>query len=50
MSKIIATGTAVLLFLTIGIGLWDVISSLHALAAGAALIFVISAILNTWAG
>jgi len=49
MSKITATGTAALLFLTVGIGLWDAIQGLHALAAGAALLFEISAILNSWA-
>ena len=51
MSSIIATSAAVLLFLTVGIGLWDAIQNLHALAAGAAAaLFVISAFLNGAAG
>jgi len=50
MSTIIATSAAVLLFLTVGIGLWDAIQGLHALAAGAASLFVISALLNSAAG
>jgi hypothetical protein len=50
MSEIIRASTAVLLSFTVGIGLWDAIQSTHALGAGVALIFVISAILNSWAG
>ena len=50
MSKIIVVGTAVLLFVSVGIGLWDVVRGLSSLDTGVALIFVISAVLNSWGG
>ena len=50
MSKIIVVSTAVLLFVSVGIGLWDEVRGLSPLDAGVALIFVISAVLNSWAG
>jgi hypothetical protein len=50
MSKIIVVSTAVLLFVSVGIGLWDEVSGFGPLDAGVALIFVISAVFNSWAG
>jgi len=50
MSKIIAVTATVLLFVSVAIGLWDGVRGLGALAAGGAVIFVISALLNSWAG
>jgi hypothetical protein len=49
MSKIIVVSTAVLAFVSVGIGLWDVMRGLSPLDAGIALIFVISAVVNSWA-
>ena len=50
MSKIIVVSAAVLAFVSVGIGLWDEMRGLSPLDAGIALIFVISAVLNSWAG
>ena len=50
MYKIIVGSTAVLLFVSVGLGLWDILRGLSPLDAGVALIFVISAILNSSAG
>ena len=49
MSKIIAVSTAVLLFVSVGIGLWVFLRNLNPLDVGAVLILVISAILGSWA-
>jgi hypothetical protein len=50
MSKVIGVSAAILPFVSVGIGLWDGVRGLGALAAGGAVIFVISAIVNSWAG
>jgi hypothetical protein len=49
MSKVIVVSAAILLFVSVGIGLWDGVRGLGALAVGGAIIFVISAVLNSWA-
>jgi hypothetical protein len=50
MSKIMAASTAVLLFVSVGIGLWDFLRNLNPLDVGVVLVFVISAVLGSWAG
>jgi hypothetical protein len=50
MSKIIAASTVVLLFVSVGIGLWDFLRNLNPLDVGVVLVFVISAFLGSWAG
>jgi hypothetical protein len=46
MPKTIVVSAAVLLFVSVGIGLWDAVRGLSPLDAGVALIFICSAILN----
>jgi len=50
MSTIIAAITAVLLFLSVGIGLWDFLRGLNLLDAGVVLVFIISTLLGSRAG
>jgi len=49
MFKTVATSLTVLLFVSVGIGLWDTLRSLDELAICIALTFIISGILDTWA-
>lgn len=48
MSKIIAIGVGVMLFGSIGFGLWDLVYGLAPLALSIALTFVAAGMLNTW--
>jgi len=48
MSKAITVGAALLFFLLIAIGLWDLFRNLNALVASVAIIFVIGGVLNVW--
>ena len=50
MSKIMAASTAVLLFVSVGVGLWVFLRSLNPLDVGVVLVFVISAILGSRTG
>jgi hypothetical protein len=47
MSTIIAAITAVLLFLSVGIGIWDFLRGLNLLDAGVVLVFIISTFLGS---
>jgi hypothetical protein len=49
MDNILKVGVVSALFLSIGIGLWDAVHGLHALAEGAAFVFAIGVIVNSWA-
>ena len=48
MSKAITVSAALLFFLLIAIGLWDLFRSLNVLVASVAMIFVIGGVLNVW--
>ena len=48
MSKAVTVSAALLFFLLIAIGLWDLFRSLNALVASVAIIFVIGGVLNVW--
>jgi uncharacterized membrane protein HdeD (DUF308 family) len=48
--KIIATGTGLLLFASIGIGLLDLFHGLNALTALIALALIVAGIFNIWGG
>jgi uncharacterized membrane protein YqjE len=48
MSKAITVSAALLFFLLIAIGLWDLFRNLNALVASVAIIFVIGGVLNVW--
>jgi uncharacterized membrane protein YfcA len=50
MFKIIAITIAVLLFVSVGIGLWVFLRSLNPLDVGVVIVLVISAFLGSWAG